>query len=265
MKWIALLFLALCSATIQGQVPEKIQVLPLPATPTAISADVSHRLYVAVGKGIIRQYDSTGKQLAYFSPSQIATVTSLEARFGMRVYAFYQDLQSFVILNRFLQPIDIHKFNPDKIGFAQNVAWSIDRSVWVWDSQDMMLKKYNPMTTEVTLQVNLSQDMEVLRMQEFDNRLYIFTKADKLLILDYLGNIIETRACSPTSCLYAERLWTCENKQLVVTPLYTKKEQREKIFFSLEINTPALFLYVNEQYYWLFEADKITIYKYFRE
>lgn len=237
----------------------------LAGKPLLYALDISQRIYVAEAHGIIRQYDSTGRQGAYYSPPKVAAITVLEARFGVRVYAFYQDLQQFTIFNRFLQPIETHTFNPTKIGFAQQVAWSADQTLWIWDSQEAMLKKYNPLTEEVKWQVNIlpifqEQDVEISKMQEYENRLYIFDKNQQVWVFDYFGNFLQTFAATPLACLYGEMLWDLTLPSLQATSLYESKEKKQ---WHLPLAFPAkvLFLCVHHEKILIFENNKVTIWK----
>lgn len=244
---------------------EKIVDIPLTKTPVAISADVYRQVYVAESKGVIRQYDSTGKQLAYYSPNQLAEVTALEARFGVRVYAFYQDLQSFTVFDRFLQPLRNYHLPTEKIGFAQTIAWGADQNVWIWDSQNMTIKRYNPIAEEVFLEVSLSQiipkaykQIELLRMQEYENRLYIFDKK-QVFVLDYLGNLLNILPASAISYLDAEKLWSCVGKDLYSTAIY--ENEKKNVIPFLEVPENILFLYIHTDKIWTFESKKITLWR----
>jgi hypothetical protein len=244
---------------------EKMHEIVLKDSPVAVATDIQQRVYVALNKGKIVQYDSVGNQLAYYSPTQVAEVTTLEARFGVRLYAFYQDLQSFTVFNRFLQPIEQYRLPADKIGFAQTVAWSADRTIWVWDSQDIALKKYNPMTQEVTLQVSLwqvlpteAQSTDIVRMQEYENRLYIFT-AKEVLIMDIWGNWLSTLSSPTLACLHAEKLWALVGKEIQSTNLYKPTEKNSLACPSLPEN--VLFLHLAPQRLWTFEANKMVIWR----
>ncbi len=253
-----------------AQTPIKLYEISLPALPTCISANVSEGVYVAEGKGVIRQYDSTGRQVMYYSPTNVAEVTALEARFGRRVFAFYQDTQSFTTFNRFLQPIESHRLNSDKIGFAQTVAWNADQTLWIWDSQDMTLKKYNPLTEEIMLQTNLvsiaelqEADIDIVAMQGYENRLYVFDRQGRIWVFDYFGIFLQRLSYPTHAYLYAEKIWTVDNQQLLAYPLYeTNKAIIEKrIAMPLPSAASPLFLYINQRFCWFFEAKKLLIWR----
>lgn len=245
---------------------EKMHEIPLSASPVAVAMDIQQRVYVALDKGKIVQYDSVGKELAYYSPTQVAEVTMLEARFGVRLYAFYQDLQSFTVFNRFLQPIEQYRLPADKIGFAQTVAWGADRTLWVWDSQEVALKKYNPITQEVTLQVSLwqvlpteAENTDIVRLQEYENRLYVFTNKE-VFVMDIWGNWLMTLPSPTLACLHAEKLWALVGKDVQSTNLYKPTEKNSLACPSLPEN--ILFLHLAPQRLWTFEARKITIWRF---
>jgi hypothetical protein len=258
MFWIPFAFLACFSA---GKISLKREITLL-KPPVAVSVDIAQHVYVAERGGGVRQYDSTGKQLAYFSPPQVAEITALDARNSLRTFIFYQELQSFTVLNRFLQPIETYKIPSQKIGFAQTIAWSADQNVWVLDSQEASLKKYNPFTEEVIWQASLFQilpkktkNVEIVRMQEHENRLYLFD-SQQIFVLDFLGNGLPALAYNPLSCLQNETLWALVGKELHQVALY-QKEQTVLPFPDIPLQ--ARFLEVVNRELWIFLPEKITI------
>jgi hypothetical protein len=242
---------------------DKVAEISLSRAVLAVSSDVQGTVYVAERHGGVRQYDSTGKQLAYHSPTQVADVTALEARFGVRVYAFYQDLQRFTIFNRFLQPLEHYALPTEKVGFVQNVAWGADQNLWLYDAQEMRILRYNPLTADILLEVRLAPllplgtaRLDIIRMQEYDHRLYI-ADGRQVWVIDYFGNLLATLPALPASCLYEGALWQLVGKEITIASLYETDKKKHIPF--VEAPEKPLFLHTNSSKVWVIDSKKITI------
>ncbi len=263
---MSLLILCIYLASLGGQARwEKITEIPLSKSALALSADVYHQVYIAERHGGIRQYDSTGKQLAYHSPIQVADVTALEARFGVVIYAFYQDLQRFTVFNRFLQPLESYTLPPEKVGFVQNVAWGADQSMWLYDAQAMRILRYNPLNQDILLEVRLAlllptsaSNIDIVRMQAYEHRLYIWSDTE-VWVIDYLGNLLATLPASRASCLYDGALWRLVGKELTITSLYEADKKNIQTFEFVKPPQKPLFLHTQASKVWLIDSQKITI------
>jgi hypothetical protein len=201
--------------------------------PVAISTDKNLSLLVADGQGNIYKYDSSGKAQLNFSPPKLADITLLEAWQTMRVFVFYRDLQEFLILDRFLNPVAQYPINQEVIGFAQMASLSADNSIWLWDSRDFSLKKYDPKNDILAVHTSFDlifkpKNYEINFMREYQNLLIINDKTTGILLFDNLGNYKKTLAYPNLNYIgiLGDELYFLQNNQLIFYDLYQLKERK---------------------------------------
>lgn len=160
---------------------------------TAAAIDQKKHIYAADSEGNIIQYDSLGKRLLVYSPDKIGTVTAMATSQTMRLFAFYRDFQEYVMLNRFLDQTSRQKFESEDIGFVRLATLASDNNLWVFDENDISIKKYNPQLNKVIAKVALDlmfgqKRQEVIYLKEYQNLLYLVDKNSGIWVFDNLGN-----------------------------------------------------------------------------
>ncbi|GAB4399008.1 MAG: hypothetical protein OHK0053_18510 [Microscillaceae bacterium] len=189
-------------------------------------------IYLANAEGVVYQLDSLGRQTFVYAPRRIAEVHRLEAKMGLRIFVFYREWQGFAFLDRFLNETGYYTFPVEQIGFVQMAALSADNLLWLWDSSDFSLKKYNPQTQQVVLQNPLdlqleARDYEVWAMEEYQNRLFVCTRTQGILVFDNLGNFEQklTLQLSTMPVFAQDQLHWVEEQTLHSLHLYSLERQ----------------------------------------
>lgn len=155
--------------------------------------DQKKNIYIADRDGNINQYDSTGNVLITYSPQKIGTVTSMVASQTIQLFIFYQDFQEYVILNRFLNQTTRQKFSLADIGFVRLATLASDNNIWLFDEEDMSIKKYDPRLNKVITKTSFdllfdTQSQEISHLREYENLLYVADQKSGIWIFDNLGN-----------------------------------------------------------------------------
>ncbi len=171
---------------------EAVRSIPLGVAAHA-SLDRNGHLFVADERGNIDKYTLEGQPLLHYSPQKVAVPDLLEAWFTLRIFAFYQEYQEYLVLDRFLNNSPLVRFAPDAVGFARSATLAADNLIWVFDDSDFSLKKYDPQTRQNVLVSPLalqleSTDVQVGFMREYQNQLYVSDESNGLLVFDNLGN-----------------------------------------------------------------------------
>lgn len=199
-----------------------------------VSQDRYGNIYVIAQGGVIHQFDSTGKQQLIYSPPVVADITIFEARSTVRFFAFYRDLQSFSLLNRFLTPIENYKFDEEKIRFARVANLSADNQVWLVDDIDFSIKKWDKNFNTITLRTPLDllfaeKDYDINYICEYQNQLFLNDKSTGILLFDNLGNFIRKIELSKGTDYFnflEEEIYFLENNEIRLIHLYTNAERK---------------------------------------
>ncbi len=232
-KWRYSAWLVVLTAlALRAQPPlEAVRAVPLGVVAHA-SLDRNGHLFVADERGNINKYTSEGQPLLHFSPQKLAVPDLLEAWFTLRIFAFYQEYQEYLLLDRFLHNSPLIRFAPDAVGFARSATLAADNLIWVFDDTDFSLKKYDPQTRQNVLVSPLALQLEtpwvqVGFMREYQNQLYVSDERNGLLVFDNLGNY---RKRLPFAGLaqfgfYRDELYFLRGNELVFFHLYNFQER----------------------------------------
>lgn len=203
-----------------------------------LALDVDQNIFLSQSNGNIIKLDSTGNQIALFSPSRVGRIGSIEIWSRFKVVVFYESIQEVLVLDRFLTEtsrISLMKFD---VGFVSNVALNFQQNLWLVDESDFSLKLFDINTKDLLLVQPLFQFLdvdhhEIKCVREYQNNLYVHDKYAGVLVFDNLGNFIEkmnTRTQGAVGFDANEMYWV-ENGYLRFQNLY-HGESRELMIDS---------------------------------
>lgn len=223
--------LTLCSALLCGQLfaQDTLRHYKTIAVKqgVALSADGYGLIYVADKQGNIYSYDSLGNHLLTYSPPEVAEVTLLDTRSTVRIFAFYRELQSFALLNRFLTPIELYRFQLPDGGFVRMAAQAADNTIWIYDDVSLSLKKFDKKFARILLQTDLSlllpdASLDITYMAEYQNMLFLLAEGYGILQFDNMGNYRRTiKTDSSFMGFLGDKLYYRNGDNLVLQHLYT--------------------------------------------
>ena len=158
-----------------------------------VSVDINGNIYLVSDKGLIYKYSSMGDSLMAFSPRKNAAISLIEAGSGLRIFVFYQDLQEYILLDRYFRSSPHYSFNPAPIGFAALATISTDNNLWLLDQTDFSLKKYNILTNILEIETPLdliidTDNFNISFMKEYQNFLFVSDPQLGLFMFDNIGN-----------------------------------------------------------------------------
>ncbi len=202
--------------------------------PLAVSVNAQGPLFTGDQRGTVRLYDTAGVVVNAYSPQRVADVTTLEAGQGLRVFCFYRDLQEFSLLDRFLTPLPGYAkpvlLNLPDGGFARLATLSPDGQLWLFDDTDFSLKKYNPVTRQITIHVPLElvldrRDYQFTSIREYQNILFLNDPRNGVLLFDNAGNFRKriSRFLSGIIELYRDELFFVQDDRIFFLNLYNEK------------------------------------------
>ena len=189
--FLLLLFLSLPGKGQELSVATSISTPPA----TAVSVDRKGDFYLAFNTGTLSKYDANGHETLNFSPERLGKITLIDAWNPLRLFLFYEDFQSILILDRFLTPTASYDLSAGQpFGFIKLACPSQDHTFWLIDESYKGLIKYDPMDKQVVLKMPFNSaipvDSEVLYMREYQNLLFVSLRGGGLFYFDNLGNYL---------------------------------------------------------------------------
>jgi hypothetical protein len=227
----------------------------------SFSLDRYGNYYLTSKEGAIFRYDSLQQANLLYSPEKTATITLLEARNALQIFAFYRDYQEYTLFDRFLTPLKTNSFKDTPINMARLACPALDGEVWVIDEIDFSLVKYNPLRNDISLKVPLAlllpeQEYDICFMTEYQNQLFIVDKNRGILVFDNLGNYKHSIGEKGISyCNFMnEKIYYVTLNHIVIQDIYThtllQKIPTTQTPFYIALY-PNKILCVGKQVYWI--------------
>jgi hypothetical protein len=161
---------------------------------TAISTDRNNAVYfLNPGRNLIH-LDSLGRVVSLYSPPNSRRATSIEAWNPMKVFAFYEDRQELLLLDRFFKPLSSVLLSDFGInGTIKAATLASDEGFWLFDETDLRLSKLEinlrKLTIETPLNLILDRNrFDVRMLREYQNMVYMLDYNSGVYVFDNLGN-----------------------------------------------------------------------------
>jgi len=178
-------------------------------------------------RGTITKLDSLGTAQSRYAPPHYGELTSIEPWTALRVFLFYQDIQQYAFLDRFLNPAEFIRLPQDLFGMSALACPSSDNQLWVLDTSPLNLVKYDFNFNTSTLNQPLHQLADTLKLDpyhliEYQNRLYLGDRDLGILVFDNLGNYLHTLPKTGAEIFYPfkEEFYFLSNGKLNFIGLY---------------------------------------------
>lgn len=250
-----------CSNSVTAQPTSFIEKIPLLDTPVSVSIDRTSHIYVAGKKGNIYKYNSDGELLFTHSPQKQTNVKSVEAWSTLNTFVFYEGLQEFSVLDRFLTPITTQKFR-NQI-YARLATISSDNNLWVFDDQDYSLKKINLNYFEADILTSLnnivSGELHGTHIREYQNFVFLSNAAAGIYVFDNFGNFIKELPFKGVSYFnfHKNTLYFLNDSKLTLFDIYSSDVKE----LELETEQKYTFALITEHKLFLFSGESVDVYQ----
>jgi len=229
-----------------------------------ISFDTKDQVFASNTKGDIYLYDSKGSQKNYFSPPRQGKLNQLEANWTVNIFSFSYDLQSYQVLDRFLNPISEGSLMIPEINLAKAATLGNNNIIWIWDESDFSLKRMDFLRKIIldSQPLNLILDtgmLDVKEIREFKNMLFLNVPQTGVFIFDNQGNLIKKLELQGIErlCFWKENLLWVE-KDLIWT---ISIENGDKLPLLESPISEAKGMQIGQENLVLTNEDQITIFR----
>lgn len=233
MKSLIFLLSLLAEQAIAQQAPlKKINEIKIQSNVEHISVDRLGGFYT-VSDCSIEQYDAEGKRLKKYSLTDCEQTDLLEAWPLMRVYAYQNSKQQFLILDHVLELVEVLKIDPAFAVEPQLAAPSPDlKAYWILD-MDNSIKKIDIGSQTVSLESEALKDVKgpFTHLREYQSMLFVLDVNSGIYIINKLGKLvskIEARGIQYFS-FAGEDLYYLNDNQLHFYDIFTKE------IYSIEV------------------------------
>lgn len=234
--------------------------IPLMEEPVTVSVDRNEQIYLGGSKGNIYKYDNAGELLFTFSPQRQGNIKNVEAWSTLNTFVFYEGLQEFSFLDRFLTLITTQKFDADL--YARLATISADNNLWIFDDQDYALKKINLnyFVDDIHTPLNnlVSGNFNGTHLREYQNFVFLADSNKGIYIFDNLGNYIKELPFQGVFSFnfHKNELYFLNESTLTLYDIYSTKTRH----FELRTDKKYNFALITDQKLFLLSKSSLDIY-----
>lgn len=192
MRCIFFLFL-LWSTNVFAQ--KKIKSLDISDTITFATVDRVGELYVITKAGQIQKFNTDGSLLAVYKNGPAPTL--FEGRDGSRLFSFFRKTRTIEYLSPSFEIVTTFKIDSAFIIDPWLACSSGDHNFWIIDAADKTLKKINPRTSHVDVDVKLPDQLSadftaITSLREYQGFVFILDAGKGIHILNGMGTLLKT-------------------------------------------------------------------------
>ncbi|MBX2841217.1 MAG: hypothetical protein KTR26_05570 [Flammeovirgaceae bacterium] len=231
-----------------------------------VSIDNNDNLVIAHAGGEISKYDINGELLFEYSPVKQSEVTLIEAWKTINIFTFSSDFQRSEFLNRQLNLTFEFEYIHPEIGFVEFATNSTDGNIWIFDRNDLTIKKISTQTGELILTIPLdvifpNTSLELKYMREFRNKLYLIIPEVGIAVFDIFGTLSRKIAFQEANWIGFNGdnvYYLSEEGALEIMGIYNLKKQKVKL---PEGDWESVVMAKNSQKVYLIKNEGFTIFE----
>ena len=203
---------------------------------TAFSQDRTGNIFLTFKGGAITKFSPSMDSLISFSPNKLGDISLLEAWHGFQIFAFYEEFQEFVLLDRFLTRDPRYRLSQTSTNYVDMCTISSDQNLWIFEENQLRLIKLNLNIREIDIEVPLEFVLEanehnITFIREYQNLVFIIDEYSGIYVLDNLGNFLrKIDAPGIKNCSFRdEHIFYMLNNEVHVIDLYQGSHEIIKI------------------------------------
>ncbi len=230
------------------------------------TADQSGNIFLTTINGDIRKINTICEEELIFSPEKTGRIKQIDIWSPFKVFAFYEELQEYIVLNRFLASPIRYNFTSLDIGYVSNATLNFQQNLWLIDESDFTLKLVDTERNEVLISQQLSQFLdltnhEITFLMEQKGRLFIVDAIAGILIFDNFGTYLNKIFAKNIKSIQYEGDHLIYHSDNVLNRLFLKTFEVDSLL------TPPIpysnLLKVKDTFYGI-RNDRLDIYQYLR-
>ncbi len=157
-----------------------------------MDVDMLNNIYLVTAGNQLKKLNPNGDSLAIFNDvKKYGNPTLLDVTNPLKVLLYYKNFATVVILDRLLSPRNTINFRQQNIFSVKTIGTSYDNNIWLFDEQDLKLKKIDEtgkLLTETTdWRLLMDQVPGPEKIIDANNFVYLYDPERGFYIFDYYG------------------------------------------------------------------------------
>ncbi len=165
----------------------------IPGSYSYLDVDVLGNIYLITEKNQLKKIRPNGDSLAVFNDvKKFGNPTLLDVSNPLKVLLYYKNFSTVIILDRFLAVRNTINFRNQNIFKVKTLGNSYDNNIWIFDEQNVSLKKINDEGNVISETLDLRQLFDTVpsptQIIDKNNFVYLYDENRGFYIFDYYGS-----------------------------------------------------------------------------
>jgi len=159
---------------------------------TEMIVDNLDNLYVLNSHNQVKKYNANGDSVAVYNDvRKFGQASLIDVSNPLKVLLYYRDFATVVMLDRFLNAVNVVDLRRQKVLEAHAIGQSYDNKIWVYDELESKLKKIdeNGKLVQETADFRLMLGKAISPSKIFDENkyVYLYDSLKGVYVFDYFG------------------------------------------------------------------------------
>lgn len=165
----------------------------IPGSYSYLEVDVLGNIYLITENNQLKKIKANGDSLAVFNDvKKFGNPTLLDVSNPLKVLLYYKSFSTVIILDRFLTKRNTINFRSQNIFKVKTLTNSYDNNIWMFDEQNISLKKINDEGNVISETLDLRQLFDTVpspsQIIDRNNFVYLYDEDRGFYIFDYYGS-----------------------------------------------------------------------------
>lgn len=189
---------------------EKISLLTsqenydIPGSIKDIEVDELNYVYAISQSNELIRYDEALSVQYTYSNERLGAISSIDVSNPLKILVFYESFQTIIVLDNLLGEVDRYDLFALGINDVKAIGSSNDNKIWLYDPVAYKLRKIDSRGTSsvesITLYNENLEHIDPIRLEEQDNKVFLFDSNEGLIVFDNLGQFIQKISLPNISC-----------------------------------------------------------------
>lgn len=158
------------------------------------TVDNLDNVYILNSRNQVKKYSANGDSVAIYNDiRKYGRATLIDVSNPLKVLLYYRDFATVVMLDRFLNVVNIVDLRKQNIFQAKVIAQSYDNKIWVFDEMENKLKKIDEdgKLLQETPDFRLFMDKTIVPVEVADENkyVYLYDSTAGVYVFDYFGTL----------------------------------------------------------------------------
>ncbi|MGQ0737865.1 MAG: hypothetical protein ACT4OJ_02290 [Bacteroidota bacterium] len=156
------------------------------------TVDNLDNIYILNSRNQVKKYNAAGDSMAVYNDvRKFGQVTLIDVSNPLKVLLYYKDFATVVMLDRFLNVVNMVDLRKQGVLQAKAIGQSYDNKIWVYDELEAKLKKIDEdgklLLETPDFRLLLGQSVTPVKIFDENRYVYLYDSVKGVYVIDYFG------------------------------------------------------------------------------